>query len=623
MSYEYQTNYSAASSPLLANQMTQIVTNPTLQYSQQVSPLTSNIQYSQVVTPTNTIQNIQGVPQLAHLRTSNNTIQYTQVGTPYVNHIQYQQVGTPTNSIQYTQVGTPIMNASYVTVPQVNGPIYQPGMQIVSPIMSNIIYFNNGGVTATSPYNVVSMNGQQLQPAAAVAATTPSPKIVSEDMAKKYTIVGYNLSPSTKPTGRDNKAGWYGIHDKHVLIASQKQANVLLCGDSIIAGLSRYSSIWSRHFKPLNTVNCGIGGDRTQHVLWRMEKMTLPASVKYVVIHCGTNNIDRDYPQEIANGVMSCGLVLQESRPDLKIVITGLLPRDLQNSRRRIKIIETNKFLKKYCKQFMNFTYMEQDSDWVLADGVLNEHLYYSDHLHLVEKGNNKFATSITNTLIKIANNEEINYSSDEEGVNGSFERIKSEVRQSPIVEDVESVDTSGGSKKKRKRSLENSDGTPGSSSGNKRKKVDETISNLNGDDISSNMTNTPTKANETPKTKNVVKDYFSLDNTTMNGFSKQNGIKRLSTSPVVITIKESPDEKRKSNSSHQKVPKSTSAPSALVLKIKKSMAQARMELTKKKFTVSLQGYDSHGDSSSQGESTPPQVSKKLISDYGSSSDTE
>ena len=57
-----------------------------------------------------------------------------------------------------------------------------------------------------------------------------------------------------------------------------------------------------------------------QHVLWRA---TLPDSLKYVVIHCGTNNIDRDQPRDIANDVISIGFKLQEECCGLKVIITG------------------------------------------------------------------------------------------------------------------------------------------------------------------------------------------------------------------------------------------------------------------------------------------------------------
>ena len=156
----------------------------------------------------------------------------------------------------------------------------------------------------------------------------------------------------------------------------------MLYGDSIITGLTRYNSVWNKYFKPLNALNCEIRGDQMQHVLWRMKNIVLPYTVKHSVVHCGTNNIDRNSPQEIANGVISCGLALQENNHTLKIVITGLLPRDFENTSRRNKIIETNKFLERYCREFSNFTYMKQDDDWTLQNGLLKEDLYYSDHLH-------------------------------------------------------------------------------------------------------------------------------------------------------------------------------------------------------------------------------------------------
>ena len=75
---------------------------------------------------------------------------------------------------------------------------------------------------------------------------------------------------------------------------------------------SRYTDIWRKFFAPLNALNLGIGGDRTQHVLWRAENLDISPSTKFVVLHCGTNNIDRDTPTCIANGIISIALTFQE-----------------------------------------------------------------------------------------------------------------------------------------------------------------------------------------------------------------------------------------------------------------------------------------------------------------------
>ena len=53
------------------------------------------------------------------------------------------------------------------------------------------------------------------------------------------------------------------------------------------------------------TVNLGIGGDQTENVLWRINDIVLPKSIRSVVIHCGTNNIDTSSSDEISVGVVT------------------------------------------------------------------------------------------------------------------------------------------------------------------------------------------------------------------------------------------------------------------------------------------------------------------------------
>ena len=218
----------------------------------------------------------------------------------------------------------------------------------------------------------------------------------------------YKGSAATTPSGRDNKSGWYDIHQKHVNLSLNSKTILVLIGDSIVAGLSRYANIWRSFFKTFDTLNYGIGGDCTQHVLWRAENATLPNSLKYVVIHCGTNNIDRDQPRDIANGVIAIGLTLQEKCSGLKVIVTGLLPRDPEWSHRRKKIKLINYYLKKLCDNFNEFYFMKQDDDWTNKDGNLDEKLYYTDQLHLIEAGNRKFACSILKILSKLMQDEKV-----------------------------------------------------------------------------------------------------------------------------------------------------------------------------------------------------------------------
>ena len=52
--------------------------------------------------------------------------------------------------------------------------------------------------------------------------------------------------------------------------AKEKEPEVLFIGDSLIQQLAQ-REIWEKFFEPLHCQNFGIGGDQTQHVLWRMQ----------------------------------------------------------------------------------------------------------------------------------------------------------------------------------------------------------------------------------------------------------------------------------------------------------------------------------------------------------------
>eukprot|EP00795_Rhopilema_esculentum_P017748 gene17748-9420_t len=232
-------------------------------------------------------------------------------------------------------------------------------------------------------------------------------------------LSGYTSSPASTPIGRNTKPGWYAEHDKFVHISQTAGAGILLIGDSIINGLSRYHSVWSKYFGPLRALNFGIGGDRTQHVLWRVENGEIPMNLHICVVHCGTNNIDKDTPSDITDGITSIVSVFQTAKPNAKVIIAGLLPRDLEHGYRRHSIRSVNKKLKRWSQSpsQRNVYFLKPDNDWVLPDGMLRTELYYTDYLHLGEPGNEKFAKSIYDMIMKLMQGERIDYilSSDEE----------------------------------------------------------------------------------------------------------------------------------------------------------------------------------------------------------------
>ena len=221
----------------------------------------------------------------------------------------------------------------------------------------------------------------------------------------KQQLTGYCTSPASSPMGRDNKHGWYEEHEKFVAIATRSLSSVLLVGDSLVNGLARYHRVWSKYLKPLRALNFGVGGDRTQHVLWRIENGEIPLNLQVAFIHCGTNNLDRDNPAEIRDGIASIVYTIQEKKPNANFIVSGLLPRDQEFSSRRDKIKLVNQELMKWCQsgKVRNVHYLNPDKDWTEPDGRLVERYYFTDFLHLVEEGYNKFAKSIYEAIVKVS----------------------------------------------------------------------------------------------------------------------------------------------------------------------------------------------------------------------------
>ena len=218
-------------------------------------------------------------------------------------------------------------------------------------------------------------------------------------------LSGYCTSPASSPIGCDNKHGWYEEHEKFVAIAAGSLSSVLLVGDSLVNGLARYHRVWSKYFKPLRALNFGVGGDRTQHVLWRIENGEILLNLQVAFVHCGTNNLDCDNPAEIRDGIASIVYTIQEKKPNANFIVSGLLPRDQEISSRHDKIKLVNQKLQKWCRsgKVRNMHYLKPDKDWTEPDGRLVERYYFTDFLHLVEEGYEKFARSIYEAIVKVS----------------------------------------------------------------------------------------------------------------------------------------------------------------------------------------------------------------------------
>ena len=66
-----------------------------------------------------------------------------------------------------------------------------------------------------------------------------------------------------------------------------------------------YPTVWRNFILQYKAFNLGLGGERIENVLWRINNKVLPKSRRSVVIHCGTNNIDTSSSDGISVGVVT------------------------------------------------------------------------------------------------------------------------------------------------------------------------------------------------------------------------------------------------------------------------------------------------------------------------------
>jgi lysophospholipase L1-like esterase len=173
--------------------------------------------------------------------------------------------------------------------------------------------------------------------------------------------------------------------------------DLVLLGDSITDGW-RGQKAWKESIEPLKALNLGIGGDRTQHVLWRIQHDELKGyKPKAFMIMIGTNNMGSDSAEDIAAGNKAIVEEIQKQHPDAKILLLGIFPRSPQPTDAvRDKIKKTNEIIAKLDGK--NVKYLDIGPKFLEKDGTLSKDIM-PDFLHLSEKGYMIWAEAVDKDL--------------------------------------------------------------------------------------------------------------------------------------------------------------------------------------------------------------------------------
>jgi len=137
-------------------------------------------------------------------------------------------------------------------------------------------------------------------------------------------------NPAIIPATRSSPTNWLARHEGFVKQAKAGGIDVLFMGDSITDGWRNSGkAIWEKYYGQRHAANFGIGGDRTQHVLWRIENGELDGiDPKVIVLMIGTNNSNSDSPDQISEAVEMIVGMMRQKCPKSKILLLAIFPRN-------------------------------------------------------------------------------------------------------------------------------------------------------------------------------------------------------------------------------------------------------------------------------------------------------
>lgn len=148
------------------------------------------------------------------------------------------------------------------------------------------------------------------------------------DQAKPCDVV-IGSHAAVTPAPRPEVNWWMPRHQAVLARVAQGNVDLLMIGDSITHGWENSGkAVWDKYYASRNAVNMGFSGDRTEHVLWRLQNGEIDnIKPKLAVLMIGTNNSGRDTPEQIADGIKAIVCTLRTKLPDTKVLILSIFPR--------------------------------------------------------------------------------------------------------------------------------------------------------------------------------------------------------------------------------------------------------------------------------------------------------
>ena len=228
------------------------------------------------------------------------------------------------------------------------------------------------------------------------------------DMQRRYHALRkqYAVNNSIIPTQRMVEPWWRKRWQEKLRQTRQAQGcQLLFLGDSITQGWEGGGqAVWNTHYAPLNALNLGFSGDRTEHVLWRVKYGQLKRlQPKAAVILIGTNNTGhlQRPAEETVSGIQAVIGELRKQLPGTPLVLLSVFPRGERPDDPLRRLNEAINTLLARLADDRHVISLDLASAFLQADGTLSKEVM-PDYLHLAPAAYGRWAEALAPTLKRL-----------------------------------------------------------------------------------------------------------------------------------------------------------------------------------------------------------------------------
>ena len=212
----------------------------------------------------------------------------------------------------------------------------------------------------------------------------------------------YDVNSAALPMTRGDEKWWRERDRAKTAEANKGTAELAFIGDSITQGWEGAGKdVWKEFYSSRNPINLGFGGDRTEHVIWRLTGRSFgKIKPKVAVLMIGTNNTGHSMqaPSEVAEGVEKILGILAKRSPKTKVLLLGVFPRGrTKENVARLNNVAINQIIRRF-DDGERVHFLDIGKTFLDENGGLSKEIM-PDALHLSPKGYQLWAEAIEPAL--------------------------------------------------------------------------------------------------------------------------------------------------------------------------------------------------------------------------------